>query len=84
MPDRPPAGSTGGRPQRRARAPSRHARCSARAAGARRCPRPDSQFRAVAMGREERAPAADGGVAARSAFQPRGREHAFALNALAA
>jgi len=84
MPDRPPAGSTGGRPQRRARAPSRHARCSARAAGARRCPRPDSQFRAVAMGREERAPAADGGVAARTAFQPRGRAHAFALNALAA
>jgi len=52
--------------------------------GARRCPRPDSQFRAVAMGREERAPAADGGVAARTAFQPRGRAHAFALNALAA
>jgi len=84
MPAQPAAGSTGGQPQRPVRAPSRHARCSARAAGTRRCPRPDSQFRAVAMGREERAPAADGGVAARSAFQPRGREHAFALNALAA
>ncbi|KAK9830984.1 hypothetical protein WJX81_005397 [Elliptochloris bilobata] len=47
-----------------------------------RCPRPDSQFRAVAMGREGRPPTVDG-VAARAAFQPRGREHAFALNTLA-
>lgn len=51
---------------------------------ARRCPRPDSQFKAVAMGREGKPPATDTGVAERAAFQPRGREHAFALNTLAA
>ena len=49
-----------------------------------RCPRPDSQFKAVAMGREGRAPSADDGVAARAAFQQRGREYAFTLNSLAA
>lgn len=49
-----------------------------------RCPRPDSQFKAVAMGREGRAASADDGVADRVAFQPRGREHAFTLNSLAA
>lgn len=49
-----------------------------------RCPRPDSQFKAVTMGREGKPPATDTGVAERAAFQPRGREHAFALNTLAA
>ena len=49
-----------------------------------RCSRPDSQFKAVAMGREGRAAGADEGVAVRTAFQPRGSEHAFSLNTLAA
>lgn len=49
----------------------------------RRCHRPDSQFRAAAMGREGRPDAADSAVASREAFQPRGREHAFTLNSLA-
>ena len=50
-----------------------------------RCPRPDSDFKQVAMGRagpEGRAlPGAEAPVAAREHFKPRGQEHGFALNA---